>query len=172
MPAEKTVYSCSSAGSGPAKFTPSTGRSSGICCTAISASPRATNSAMRPLPPSTILPRIASAIPSRVRRVSKYKPLVPSRERTTDRAASSAFLKASTLAMSGIGRASAYRNPEAGAADVDAALARNFALLCQCVDHRARDDRHVERNAVFDLALECIGGVVVDHEPRSARARE
>ena len=70
---------------------------------------------------------MASAIPRRVSSVSKYKPLVPSLERATDLAASSARLNASTVVMSGLAAPLRTANAEPGAADIDAAIVDNLA---------------------------------------------
>ena len=90
---------------------------------------------------------------------------MPSFERTTDLAERSARLNALTVVTSGLAAPLRTAAPEARAGDIGAAFVDNLPLLCQCVDDRPRDDRHIEHCAVFDLVLERIGRVIANGEP-------
>src|SRR5262249_28667231 len=72
----------------------------------------------------------------------------------------------------GLRRALSHSDSETGASNIDAALANEFALAGQRINHGPRNDCHIERCAFFDPTLEGIGGWLIDREPCSVRALE
>jgi hypothetical protein len=63
-----------------------------------------------------------------------------------------------------------HPDAKAGPTDIFAGLAANLAFHDQLIDHRPRDDGHIEWRACFDCALERIRRIVADREVNPARA--
>ena len=99
-------------------------------------------------------------------------PLVPSIERTTDLAASSARLKASVVPMSGLVAPLRTDSAEPGAADIGARIGQHLALRGELVEHRSRHDGHIEHGAALDLALDRLGRVETERQPVAVRTLE
>ena len=81
-------------------------------------------------------------------------PLMPVLEWATDLAARSARLSASGEPMSGLWRALAHRDADAGAGEIDAAAGDDLAMLDEVLDRLGGEDGEVAARAGFELLQE------------------